>query len=174
MAQFRLIMKNRIYIVVFFLAALSWTILSPDPALATCEYGLPQGVHTHQLAHIFFIISMGILIFRLRGKNTRLSSGWRFIQYSALFFILWSLDASAVHFLNEQFNIIQVKTIGPWQINVNDCFDNNLLKVFYYLARMDYLLFMPAFIFLYYGLKHLLKENLLDVSEPDFSEKERV
>ena len=172
-------MKNRIYIVVFFLASLSWTILSPDTALATCDYGRIEGVHTHQLAHIFFIISMGILIYRLRIKKPHLSSGWKFIQYSALFFILWSFDAFAVHFLNEQFNIIQVKTIGPWQIKINDCFDNNLLKVFYYLARMDYLLFMPAFIFLYYGLKRLLNEShpgfsKLDVSEPDFSEKERV
>jgi len=167
-------MKNRIYIVVFFLAALSWTILSPNTALATCDYGRPEGVHTHQLAHIFFIISMGILIYRLGNKKPHLSSGWKFIQYSALFFILWNMDAFAVHFLNEQSNIIQVKTIGPWQIKINDCFGNNLLKVFYYLARMDYLLFMPAFIFLYYGLKRLLKEKPLDVSEPDFSEKERV
>ena len=157
-------MKNRIYIVVFFLASLSWTILSPDTALATCDYGRPEGVHTHQLAHIFFIISMGMLIYRLRGKKPHLSSGWKFIQYSALFFILWNLDAFAVHFLNEQFNIIQVKTIGPWQIKINDCFDNNLLKFFYYLARMDYLLFMPAFIFLYFGLTRFLKESPQDVS----------
>jgi hypothetical protein len=167
-------MKNRIYIIIFFLAALSWTILSPDPALATCDYGRPEDVHTHQLAHIFFIISMGILIYRLRGEKPHKSSGWKFIQYSGLFFILWSLDAFAVHFLNEQFNIIQVTIIGPWQIKINDCFDNNLLKVFYYLARMDYLIFIPAFIFLYYGLARLLKKSHLDVSEPDFSKKERV
>jgi len=165
---------NRIYIVVFFLVALSWIILSPNPALATCDYGRPEGVHTHQLAHIFFIISMGVLIYRLRSKNPPLSSGWRFIQYSALFFILWSIDAFTVHFLEEQFNIIQIKTIGPWQIKIKDCFDCNLLKFFYYLARMDYLLFMPAFIFLYFGLKRLFKESRQDVLTPDFSEKERV
>jgi len=167
-------MKNRIYIVLFFLTALSWTILFPDPAIATCDYGRPEDVHTHQLAHIFLIISMGVLIYRLRIKNPNLSSGWKFIQYSALFFILWSLDAFTVHFMDEHFNIIQIKIIGLWQIKITDCFDCNLLKFFYYLARMDYLLFMPAFIFLYYGLKRLLKENNLDVSEPDFSKKERV
>ena len=172
-------MENRIYIIVFFLTALSWTILIPDPALATCEYGLPQGVHTHQLAHIFFMISMGILIYRLRKAKPNLSSGWKFIQYSAIFFILWSIDAFTVHFLEEQFNIIQIKTIGPLQIKIMDCFDCNLLKFFYYLARMDYLLFMPAFIFLYYGLKRLLKESRpgfseSDISAPDFSEKDGV
>ncbi|MDX2440634.1 MAG: hypothetical protein QNK40_08795 [Desulfobacterales bacterium] len=167
-------MKNRIYIIVFFLAALWWTILSSDPAFATCDYGRPEGVHTHQLAHIFFIISMGILIYRLREKKPHLPPGWKFIQYSAIFFILWGLDAFAVHFMDEQFNIIQIELIGLWQIKLNDCFDCNLLKFFYYLARMDYLLCMPAFIFLYYGLRNLLKESPLDVSVPDVSETRQV
>jgi len=167
-------MGKRIYIIVFFLAALLWTILCPDPALATCDSVRPEGDHTHQLAHIFFIISMGILIYRLNDKKLHMSSGWKFIQYSALFFILWSLDAFAVHLLDERFNIIQVKAIGSWQIKINDCFDNNLLKFFYYLARMDYLLCMPAFIFLYYGLRSLLKERSVDISRPDVSGKSQA
>jgi len=164
-------MENRIFTVVFFLGTLAWTALSTNPALATCDYGHPEGVHTHQFAHIFFIISMGILIYRLKSKKPRLSSGWKLIQYSALFFILWSLDAFAVHFLDEQLNIIQIKTIGPWQIKIDDYFDNNLLKFFYYLARMDYLLCLPGFIFLYYGLIRLLNERSLDISMSDASDK---
>ena len=167
-------MENRVFTVVFFVAALLWTILNPDPALAPCDYGRPEGVHFHQLAHIFFIISMGILISRLKNKKPHLSPGWKFIQYSAIFFILWSLDSFAVNFMDEQFKIIQIKTIGPWQIKINDCFDNNLLKFFYYLARMDYLLCLPAFIFLYYGLMGLLKERPPDVSMPDVSDKEQA
>jgi len=167
-------MENRIYITVFSLAALSWTSLCPDPALATCDSVRPEGVHTHQFAHIFFIISMGILIYRLKDKKLHMSSGWKSIQYSALFFILWSLDAFAVHLLDERFNIIQVKAIGSWQIKINDCFDNNLLKFFYYLVRMDYLLCMPAFIFLYYGLRSLLKEKSVGISRPDVSEKSQA
>lgn len=167
-------MENRIYITVFCLAALAWTILSPDPALATYDYGQPEGGYTHQFAHIFFIISMGILIYRLKNKNLYMSSGWKFIQYSALFFILWNLDAFALHLLEDRFNIIQVKTIGPWQMKIIDSFDNNLLKFFYYLARMDYLLCMPAFIFLYYGLRSLLTERRTKILRPDVSRKTQV
>ncbi len=167
-------MDKRIYIIVFFLAALSWTFLYPDPALATCDYGRAEDVHTHQLTHIFFIISMGFFIYRLKDKKPHMSSGWKFIQYSALFFILWSLDAFTVHLLDEQFSLIQVTTIDPWQIKINDCFDNNLLKFFYYLARMDYLLCLPAFIFLYYGLRSFLKERPVDISKSDVSRKSQV
>jgi hypothetical protein len=167
-------MKKRIFIIVFFLTALSWTVLCSDSALATFDYGRAEGIHTHQFAHIFFVISMGILIYRLKDKKPHMSSGWKFIQYSALFFILWSLDASVVHLLDEQFNLIQVKTIDPWQIKINDSYDNNLLKFFYYLARMDYLLYMPAFIFLYYGLRRLLKEKPVDISKSDVSRKSQT
>ena len=167
-------MRNRVYTVVFFVAVLLWTILSPDPALSTCDYGHPEGVHTHQFAHIFFIISMGILIYRLKNKQSLHSPGLKFIQCSAFFFILWSLDASAVHFLSEQLNMIQIKTIGLWQIKINDYFDNNLLKFFYYLARMDYLLLLPGFIFLYYGLIRLLDEKPLNDSMPDGLKKEQA
>jgi len=142
-------------------------LLAADTALATQTHGQPEGLYVHQMAHIFFIISMGILICRLKSKKPHLSPGWKLVKYSALFFILWSLDAFAVHFLSEQLNMIQIKTIGLWQIKINDYFDNNLLKFFYYLARMDYLLLLPGFIFLYYGLIRLLNEKPLNDSMPD-------
>ncbi len=106
----------------------------------------------------------------MQSKNQH----FRKLQYSAFFFILWSLDASTVHFLSEQLDIIQIKTIGLWQIKINDYFDNNLLKFFYYLARMDYLLLLPGFIFLYYGLIRLLNEKPPNDSMPDVFKKEQA
>ena len=126
-------MENRIYIPVFSLVALSLTFLYPDPALATCDSVGLEGVYTHQFAHIFFIISM--------------------------VGILWNIDAFAVHLLDERFNIIQVETIGPWQIKINDYFDNNFLKFFYYLVRVDYLLCLPAFI-LFLSRNELLSNSI--------------
>jgi hypothetical protein len=139
-------------------------ILTPKMALATQGHGGIEGVYAHQIAHIFFIISMGILIYWLRERKLVQSTGWRFIQYSALFFILWNLDAITVHALDDQFGIIQAKTIGIWWIQISDSSDQNLLKILYYIIKLDHLLCVPALFFLYLGLRRLVGDNKPEVS----------
>ena len=70
--------------------------LVSEPALATQAHSAPEGLYAHQLAHIFFIVSMGVLIYWLRERKLVQAVGWRYIQYAALFFILWNLDAFSV------------------------------------------------------------------------------
>ena len=87
------------------------------------------------------------------------------IRLSAFFFILWNLDAFLVHLLDDQLGIIQVQRIGLWQIRLVDLYDNNILKVMYYFAKLDHLLCVPAIVFLYLGLKRLVKEQQLSAAE---------
>ena len=129
------------------------------PALATQGHGGIEGVYAHQMAHLFFIISMGVLIYWLRTRGLVQSSGWRWIQYSALFFIIWNLNTVLVHALDDQFEIIQVQSIGPWALRISDPFDRNGIKILYYAAKLDHLLCVPAMVFLYLGLKRLLQEQ---------------
>jgi hypothetical protein len=68
-----------------------------------------------------------------------------------------------VHLLDDQFNIIAVERIGSWQIQIHDLYDNNDLKILYYFAKLDHLLCVPALIYLYLGLKRLLKESRLEL-----------
>ena len=77
-------------------SALIVTILAiTEPALATQGHGAPEGLFAHQLAHIFFIISMAVLTYWLRERKLVQAVGWRYIQYSALFFILWNVYISS-------------------------------------------------------------------------------
>ena len=131
----------------------------PPTALATQGHGGIEGVYAHQLAHLFFVISMGVLIYWLRIRKLVRLSGWRLIQYSALFFIIWNLNAMLVHALDDQFRIIQVQRIGAWSLLLSDPFEHNGLKVIYYLAKLDHLLCVPAMGLLYLGLKRLLSEQ---------------
>jgi len=66
-------------------------LLSAEPALGTQAHSAPEGLYAHQLAHIFFTVSMGVLIYWLRERQLVQSLGWRYIQYAPLFFILWNL-----------------------------------------------------------------------------------
>jgi hypothetical protein len=149
--------KTRIYILFFVTSA--WVFIAPDHALATQAHGAPEGIYAHQLAHIFFIISMGFLIHWLRERKLVKESGWRFIQYAAFFFILWNMDAFAVHLFDDQFGIIQIKRIGSYHVQINALNGNRSIEILYYIAKLDHLLCVPALIFLYVGLRRLLREN---------------
>ena len=149
-----------------FLATLFCALLIlPGPALATQGHSGLEGVYAHQLAHLFFIISMGGLIYWLRQRGLVREKSWRLIRLSALFFILWNLDAFLVHFLDEQMGIIQVQRIGLWKIRLTDLYKSNVLNILYYFAKLDHLLCVPAIVFLYLGLKRLVKEQRLKAAE---------
>jgi len=134
-------------------------LLIAEPAFATQAHSAPEGLYAHQLAHIFFIISMGVLIYWLRARQLVQSSGWRYIQYAALFFILWNLDAFTVHLLEEQLAVIDIHRINLWQINITANNHSNALLWLYYFAKFDHLLCVPALLFLYFGLRRLLKKT---------------
>ena len=140
-------------------------IFAPNPALATQGHGGIEGVYAHQIAHLFFIISMGGLIYWLRQRGLVRERGWQLIRLSAFFFILWNLDAFIVHFLDDQMDIIQVQRIGLWKIRLTDLYDSNILKILYYFAKLDHLLCVPAIVFLYSGLKRLVKAQRLNVAK---------
>jgi hypothetical protein len=146
--------KSTIFIGVLFSMA-----VTPATALATQGHGGIEGVYAHQIAHLFFLFSMGSLIYWLRARKLVREPGWRLIQFSALFFILWNLDTITVHALDDQFNIIKVQSLDLWHIQITDVFDSSRLRLLYYLAKLDHLFCVPALLFLYAGLKRLLQEN---------------
>ena len=100
-----------------------------------------------------------MLIYWLRARQLVRVVGWRYIQYAALFFILWNLDAFSVHLLEEQIAVIDVRRISTWQIHITSSTHSDALLWFYYGAKLDHLLCVPALLFLYFGLRRLLKET---------------
>ena len=131
----------------------------PNSVLATQGHGGIEGVYAHQFAHLFFLFSMGVLIYWLRRRGLVRQTGWRFIQYAAFFFILWNLDTVLVHALDDQFKIIDVSKIGEWQIQLTDRYNSKIIQTIYYFAKLDHLLCVPAIGFLYFGLRRLLRDS---------------
>jgi len=132
--------------------------LAPLMALAVQEHGAPEGIYSHQGAHLFFIASMVLLVYWLRQRRLVREAGWRYIQYAAFFFILWNADAFTAHFLDEQSGILDTALAAPGKIKIE--VEENLagLAWFYYIAKLDHLLCVPAMAFLYAGLRRLLKD----------------
>ncbi|MCP4689522.1 MAG: hypothetical protein GY859_15820 [Desulfobacterales bacterium] len=137
------------------LLILPWLLFIAEPAWATQGHGEPEGLYAHQLAHVFFMISMGILIYWLRERKLVKQIGWRYIQYAAFFFILWNMVAFAVHTLEGLPGVLQIAKIDPWRMRVDAGGPLGWLSVVYYFAKLDHLLCAPAMFFLYAGLKKI-------------------
>jgi hypothetical protein len=140
--------------------AVAGPILWPVSAWATQTHGGLEGLWVHQTAHLFFALSMGLLIFWLRKRRLTVTQGWRFIQYAAFFFIAWNMDTMASHWLQEQSGLIEVHNIAPLQIQIITAESRRWLCEVYYLTKLDHLLCVPALIFLFLGFRRLLHTAL--------------
>ena len=140
-------------------------LIAPDPAFATQMHTHSEGILVHQVGHIFFLISMVILYVTIHGKALQNERGWRAIQFSALFFILWNLDALAVHFLDNQSGWIDTRVLSIWEIDVSTVSNAPHLALIYYLIRLDHLFCFPGMFFLWRGLSFLLAAHEFDRGE---------
>ena len=131
----------------------------PGIASATQAHGAPEGIIAHQMAHLFFIFSMGILIYWLRERDLVVERAWRHIQYAALFFILWNVDTFLAHLFDEQLNLVHVTRIGLWDIHIASESGSKGLEWLYYALKLDHLLCVPALAFLLSGLRRLVKSD---------------
>jgi hypothetical protein len=132
-------------------------IAHPLAAGATQAHGGPEGLYVHQMAHIFFMFSMGLLIYWLRKRHLVSAVGWRYIQYAAIFFIAWNLDAFVSHWIEEQSALIEIQRLGSMRIDIQTAPGFGWLAPIYYLTKLDHLLSVPAMIFWFMGFRRLLK-----------------
>ena len=132
----------------------------PETAGATQIHPAEEGFFVHQIGHVLFVISMGVLVYWLRERGLTRIKGWRRIQYSAVFFVLWNLDALFVHFLDQKTEgIFETVSTGGWSQWIRPVGDNYVLTLLYYFGRMDHFFCVPAIVLLYFGLKDLLNQS---------------
>lgn len=131
-------------------------VLIPVNVTATQLHAGSEGVITHQIGHLFFLFSMIALIFTITGKGLNKQAGWRCIQYSAFFFILWNLCAVSTHFLDNQLNVITMASISLGKVRLIADNNSQILAWIYYILKLDHLLCVPAMLFLYRGLSKLV------------------
>jgi hypothetical protein len=134
------------------------SFLFPDEAGATQVHAEPEGLIGHQIAHFFFAFSMGTLIYWLRERSLNREPGWRYVQYAAFFFIFWNLNAITVHYLDDRDDLFGEIDAGTWHARINVLTHSDPLIILYYFIKLDHLLCVPAIVFLYLGLRQLLKQ----------------
>ncbi|MDR3569247.1 MAG: hypothetical protein P4L43_14560 [Syntrophobacteraceae bacterium] len=139
-------------------AILGYLLLSPQAAMAIQSHGGPEGLYVHQMAHILFLFSMGALIYWLRDSGLIKAPGWRYVQYGAFCLILWNIDAVLGHYLDGHGSSFVLADEGSWSARVHFGSGSGKLVALYYFTKFDHLFCVPGIIFLYMGLRRLLKQ----------------
>jgi len=142
-------------------------VFLPLNVYATQLHASSEGIITHQIGHLFFLFSMVALIFTITDKGLDRQKGWRLIQYSAFFFILWNLDAITAHFFDNQIHAVKIENISFGKMRIITNNDSSLLAWFYYVLKLDHLLCVPAMLFLYKGLSNLVEDQKQIMAKKD-------
>lgn len=145
-------------------------ILTPNISEATQAHAAPEGLYSHQLAHIFFLISLCWLVYWLQKRRLPHEPGWRQIQYAGICLILWNIDAFLAHLMDEQLLLVEIQRVGIWYVNIDSATNRSDLIWIYYLLKLDHLLCVPAMCFFYVGLKRLLNANVTSQGKAGLTE----
>lgn len=136
----------------FFLGGL----LVPGTAWAIQLHQGVEGIIVHQVGHVFFLLSMVVLIFIITGRRLNREKGWGMILWSAVFFVAWNLDTITAHFFDNQIRAVIIEHLSLWQVKITAVSGSEFLVLFYHALKLDHLLCVPAIFLFYRGLANIL------------------
>jgi hypothetical protein len=129
----------------FLAVAAAWA----SPAYAFQEHGAPEGLYIHQLAHIFFALSMTGLWYGIRSsKRFRDDRGWQLIAAGAALLTLWNVITFTGHILSIFIQSSQKQgadTIPLW------------MEWTWHILKLDNIVCVAAMLYFYAGLRKLLR-----------------
>lgn len=130
------------------------------PAFGLQAHATPEeGLYSHQLGHLFFILSMMVFAFWLQKTRLVEEGGWRHIQISCLFFILWNIDAIAGHEIELWLDESRFVGVPSSRLLIAE---GGPVPYLYFFLKLDHLLCVPAMTLLYLGLRRLVTGSRKD------------
>ncbi len=132
-------------------AGLAGVLGVPEAASAIQVHPAPEGLYVHQIAHVFFAVSLTLLAFWLQRRGLVSIPGWRSIQVACLLLVAWNLVALCGHYVegrltepalihSKQGAMLAVES--PW-------------AALYYVLKMDHFFCVPGMACLFRGLNRL-------------------
>ena len=131
---------------------LGWSY--PESAFAYIPHWDPQeGFFIRQFSYLFFLFAMLFFFYELKAENLHQKPGFRFLALASGFFALWNLDCFVGQFV--ALNLGDPVVTGSAGIFSQKLVMTNPEVWVYYLTKLDHLLLVPAFLFLYFGIRAL-------------------
>lgn len=119
------------------------------PAWAVQSHGGLEGLVSHEIGHVLFIIGITFLLYRLYRIGLT-GSGWGYFKTFLWLIIGWNILTFSGHWLHEYYGPANYLMAHGQIIGL---YINSPADFFFYLSRLDHLLLVPAFIFLFLALK---------------------
>lgn len=119
-------------------------LICAGPAFAVQTHGGSEGLVAHQIGHLLLIAACVILVFH--SRRLLAEPGWRHFRLFLLLLIAWNLLTFVGHGLDEvipssRFLLDEGRRVGMLLTGPDD--------LLFYLTRLDHLLLVPAFWFLW-------------------------
>jgi hypothetical protein len=132
-----------------FAILLSLGALAPPQVWAVQQHGGGEGLVSHQIGHVLFIVGMGYLLFHAH-RNPIVGPGWREFRGFLRLIVLWNILTFSGHWAREFINPEKFLKSGSRTIAFTI---ENLPDALYYLSSLDHLLLVPAFFLLLLALR---------------------
>lgn len=136
------------------LMALGAILALPSPALALQAHAY-QGLHIHQLAHVFFTFSMIVFALLIHRRGFAERKPWRLMAAGAWLLALWNIWAFGGHFLERA--VPESSLIFMPDAQVTQLLLASWKERAYFIVKMDHLLAVPAIFCFYFGLRGILR-----------------
>ncbi|MCB2180838.1 MAG: hypothetical protein KQH63_02295 [Desulfobulbaceae bacterium] len=149
-------MKTLSFKILFFLFFL--LLVLPEACWALQPHGEPEGLYVHQMAHILFMGALAYLYWHTRKTKDLVGKGWRYLQYFCLFLIAWNIVAFTGHTLAHYLEPTDIISKGTWAAKLAPPI--TVIKITYFLTRMDHFLNVPALVALLISLRTFYYEAL--------------
>ena len=125
--------------------------LKPENCYALQSHGAEEGLYVHQMAHIIFMAALVYLYWHTRITTDLVGRGWRYLRLFCILFFCWNLMALIGHWAGHSLQPGDIINQDSWRAQL--VLPLTRLKFFYYLARMDHFLSVPALFFLFLSLR---------------------
>ena len=137
----------------------------PDLAYAFQSHPAPEGLYVHQLAHVFFLVAMAILVYWLEKNHFTAQRGWRLIQASCILFALWNATTVVGHTVEELMPSGLVLGKPDWTQSI--VLGGNPVAMAFYVLKLDHFVSVPAMLCLFLGIRSLYKQALTEERRTD-------
>jgi hypothetical protein len=126
-------------------------LLQSAEAWALQPHGGGEGLYIHQMAHVFFMGTLTYLYLHTRRTQDLVSRGWRYLRLFCVLLFFWNLMAFVGHHTALHLPLYDFIETGTW--NERLVSPLSVMKVIYYIAKMDHFLTVPALLALFLSLR---------------------